>query len=403
MTAPGTTTSPADHAAAFDDRIGPFVADAAMRVPGFAARLKRAGLSAEDLSSTADLDRLPVLTKDEVLELQHADPPFGRLVAEDVTPRRVFQSPGPIYEVEPSVGDHWRWQPALEAAGFTTDDVVLNAYSYHLSPAGAMFEQAARQLGCTVLPGGVGNVDAQVRACVDLGVTAYVGVPSYLKKLLDSADRPLPLRRALVSGEPLPPSLREWLLERMDVVQQCYGTAETGNLGYECERMEGWHVPADALVQICDPGTGEAVHDDQEGQIVVTVLSPEVPLVRFGTGDLSRWVLEPCGCGRDLPRLAGWLGRVGDGVKVRGMFLQPRQVAGVMGRVDGVDRYGFTVDRVDHADQLRCAVVASGDGSAIRARVRELVRTELRFDVEVDLVDDLPEDVPTIVDRRRWE
>ncbi|HUG86978.1 MAG TPA: AMP-binding protein, partial [Euzebya sp.] len=325
-------------------------------------------------------------------------------VATGVRPRRVFQSPGPIYEVELDGPDHWRWRPALEAAGFSSEDVVLNAFAYHLTPAGAMFEQACHQIGCTVLPGGVGNVDAQARACADLGVTAYVGVPSYLKKLIETAGRPLGLRRAFVSGEPLPPSLRQWLLQHLDVVQQGYGTAETGNLGYECAALDGWHVATDALVQICDLATGQAVVDHREGQIVVTVMSPDAPVVRFGTGDLSAWHPDPCGCGNPAPRLRGWLGRVGDGVKVRGMFLHPRQVGPLMDRIEGVQRYAFTVDRADHRDVLRCAVVASpGVGPQVAAQVKDQVRAELRFDVDVDLVEALAEDAPPITDRRSWD
>jgi phenylacetate-CoA ligase len=403
------TLTARDYASRFDHLLGDFLSDAAARTPGLAARLREAGLPPGDATSVAVLDRLPVLTKDELLERQEKDPPFGGMVASDFRPRRVFQSPGPLYDAEPDGEDPWRWRPALESAGFGRGDVVLNAFAYHLTPAGAMFEEACRQLGATVLPGGVGNVDAQVRACAALGVTAYVGLPSYLKALLEAADagpgsRALQIRRAFVTAEPLPESLRAWLLERLDVVLQGYGTAESGNLGYECSHMAGWHVPADALVQICDLSSGAAIYDGGQGQVVVTVLSPSVPVVRLGTGDLSAWHLEPCPCGIGTPRLRGWLGRVGDAVKVRGMFLHPRQVAEVMEGIEGVRSYRFAVDRVDNRDMLRCAVVRdpAGRGDVVE-EVRTKVRAGLRFDVDVQLVDDLPDGGPVIEDRRSWE
>ncbi|CAN5433634.1 AMP-binding protein [soil metagenome] len=403
MTDAFTATDPSGYTAAFDDRVAAVVADAARRVPAFARRLADAGLSAGAVTGSAALEGLPVLTKDDVLAAQHADPPFGGLLAGDVRPRRVFQSPGPIYEAELDAVDHWRWAPALEAAGFGPDDVVLNAFGHHLSPAGAMFEQACLVLGCTVVPAGVGNADAQVRACADLGVTAYVGVPSYLNKLLE-LDPSLALQRAFVSAEPLPPSLRDRLLERVAVVRQGYGTAEAGHLGHECSAMDGWHVAEDALVQVCDPATGAPLTDGREGQVVVTGLSTAAPLVRFGTGDLSAWHDQPCPCGARTPRLRGWLGRVGDGVKVRGMFLHPRQVSDAMGALSDVTAHRFTVDRIDHRDVLACAVVLRPGAAAdeVVPTVRQRIRETLRFDVTVEVADSLS-DGPVIEDRRRWD
>ena len=400
------THDPSAYARTFDSAVPRFVSEAARRAPGLSARLRAAGVTVEALTNVAALDRLPVLTKDEVIELQAKDPPFGGLVAADARPLRVFQSPGPIYEVQLEGLDQWRWAPALEAAGFTAHDVVLNAFAYHLTPAGAMFEEACRKLGATVFPAGVGNLDAQVRACADLAVTAYVGTPSYLKALLEAAElrggrAVASLRRAFVTAEPLPESLRGWLLERLEVVLQGYGTAETGNLGFECSRMQGWHVPDDALVQVCDVDTGVAIDDERQGQVVATVFTPAAPVLRFGTGDLSAWHQGPCSCGLGTPRLRGWLGRVGDGVKVRGMFLHPRQVAEVMAQVDGVSRYRFTVERTDHRDVLRCTVVAPGRDSDVAGEVRSKIRASLRFDVDVQLVGSLS-DAPIIEDLRTW-
>jgi phenylacetate-CoA ligase len=274
-----------------------------------------------------------------------------------------------------------------------------------------MFEQAALAVGSTVVPAGVGSMDLQARACRDLGVSAYIGLPSYLKALLDKAEevgaapRSWPLERAFVGAEPLPPSLRSWLEERIPVVRQGYGTAETGNLGYECEAREGLHLPEDRLVQVCDLTTGEALWDGREGEVVVTLFSAHYPLVRFGTGDLSAFVTEPCTCGIGTPRIAGWLGRVGEAVKVRGMFLHPRQARAALDGLGGVERFRLVVDRSEHRDSLRCEVVPQ-DGphpSRLSAAVKERIRSGLRFDAEVVLVEELDPDSPVIVDVRSWD
>ena len=398
--------SPADYQAGFDDRVASVVAEAAGRSPGFRRRLEEAGLAVEELTDVAALDRLPILSKDELLRRQHERPPFGDLLASDVTPRRVFQSPGPLYEPETGTGDGWRWAPALQAAGFGPRDRVLVAFGFHLSPAGAMFEAACLALGATVLPGGVGSKEAQVRACLDLEVSAFIGPPSYLNALLDAAAElgtPLRLARAFVTAEPLPTSLRTRLEEQVGVVRQGYGTAETGLLGFECEVQEGLHVPDDALVQICDLTTGAALHDGTEGQLVATLLSSDYPLIRFGTGDLSGWHPDPCRCASTIPRTKGWTGRIGDAVKVKGMFLHPRQLDQVMARLPEVARYRVTVDRPEHTDRVRCEVVADPDGPAVVAKVAEALRDSLRFTVDVQVVTSLPDDGPAFVDERTWD
>ena len=398
----------AEYTASFDARARDVLVPAAEAVPALAARLAAAGLSAGDLGSVASLRRLPVMTKDDVLELQTKAPPFGGLLAPGTTLRRIFQSPGPLYEPEPDEPDHWRGAPALTAAGFTADDVVLNCFGYHLSPAGVMFEESCRVIGAVVVPGGVGNMELQVRVARDVGITAYTGTPSYLKALLEKAagldGPPLSFERAVVGAEPLPPSLRSWLGERVDVVRQMYGTAEAGLLGYECEETSGWHVPEDALVEVCALDDGQPVAEGAEGQVVVTLFSPHYPLVRFGTGDLSAFAAGDCPCGRPAPRLVGWLGRSGEAVKVRGMFLHPRQVTQVMSQVPSVAAYRFLIDRVDHKDVLRCEVVpapaAAGDPAAA---VKDAVRSGLRFDIEVTVVDALETGAPPVTDLRTWD
>jgi len=398
------------YARSFDERVAAVLGGAAERVPAFRERLAAAGVTPRDLIGVDALERIPVLTKDELIDVQAASRPFGALLAPGANVRRVFQSPGPLYEPELREPDPWRWAPALEATGFGAGDIVLNAAGYHLTPLGAMFEEAIFALGGTVLPGGVGNLELQAQACVDVGVTAYVGLPSYLKALLEKADElgvagSLRLERAFVAAEPLPASLRSWLEERIPVVRQGYGTAEAGNLGFECERKQGFHVPDDALVQVCDLTSGHALWQGEEGQVVVTLFRRDYPLVRLGTGDLSAFLTEPCECGRPTPRLAGWLGRVGEAVKVRGMFLHPRQIRAVMSDVPGVAQYRFVVGRQEHRDELRCEIepTEGADTAALADAVRERVRSGLRFRVEVETVEALEPDTPILVDERVWE
>jgi phenylacetate-CoA ligase len=400
----------AAYAGSFDERIASILAPAAERVPSFGERLRATGIEPRELANVDVLDRIPVLTKDDLIDVQGAAPPFGGLLASDANIRRIFQSPGPLYEPEPDEPDPWRWRVALDAAGFGPRDLVLNAAGYHLTPLGAMFEEAARALGGTVVPGGVGNLDLQVRACVDLGVSAYVGLPSYLNALIAKADElgvgeAVRIERAFVTAEPLPPSLRTALEERVGTVRQGYGTAEAGNLGYECEQKSGFHVPDDALVEVCDLETGRGLWNGEEGQVVATLFRSDYPLVRLGTGDLSAFVLEPCECGRAAPRIAGWLGRVGEAVKVRGMFLHPRQVRRVMAETAGVAAYRFVIDRQEHRDVLRCEIepAADADEPELVRTVTEHIRSALRFNAEVTLVRSLDPDEPILVDARTWE
>jgi phenylacetate-CoA ligase len=405
------SVAPDDYAQAFDARVAELMPRLAAAVPAFARRLQQAGVRPDDLCDVAALARIPVLSKDELISMQAQAPPFGGLLAAGgARPRRVFQSPGPLYEPEPDERDAWRWAPALSAAGFQPGDIVLCAFGYHLSPAGAMFEAAACALGCTVLPGGIGNVDLQAQACRDLGVTGYVGLPSYLKKLLEALE-PRPggnhstLRRAFVSAEPLPDSLRQWLRERVPVIRQGYGTAETGNLGYECEAEEGLHVPEDALVQVCSLDDGRPLPAGEEGEVVVTLFRDDYAVVRLGTGDISAFLEHSCACGRRSPRLAGWLGRTGEAVKVRGMFLHPRQVRAALEGTENLVAYRFVVDRVADRDELRCEVQPNcgADTAALLTEVRDRIRNGLRFNAQVVIADSLDPAGPMVADARRWD
>jgi phenylacetate-CoA ligase len=266
-----------------------------------------------------------------------------------------------------------------------------------------MLEEGCLAVGATVIPAGVGNHDLQVQVAADVAATAYVGLPSYLKALVDkAAERGLTwtIRRALVTAEPLPDSLRSLLEADVPVVLQAYGTAEAGLLGFETAPRSGLRVPDDVLVEVCDLDSGAPRLDDGIGQVVVTLFEPALPLVRFGTGDLSAWTV---GSDQSL-RLAGVLGRLGEAVKVRGLFLHPRQAAAALHRIAGVSGFRFVVSRVEHQDSLRCEIVAETgyDRVALAASVRDQIRAALRLAADVVCVADLPA-ASSIVDERDWK
>ncbi len=381
----------------------------AAHAPGFARRLEGAGLSPDTIRSIEDLNRLPVIRKDDLAELQTSEPPFGGFLACDPGAlKRIFQSPGPIYDPESRQPDYWRWESALRAAGFREGDRVLNAFGYHLTPAGAMFEEGLMAVGCAVIPGGVGNQEQQVRLLHDLAVNGYVGLPSYLKALLEKAEGlglTLQLEKAFVTAEPLPPSLRAVIKERGIVIRQGYGTAECGNLGYECEQEDGWHIPADAIIQVCDINSGQPLPPGEIGEIVVTLYNPNYALIRFGTGDLSAVHPEPCTCGRSEARLTGWQGRIGDAVKVRGMFLHPRQVSEFLARFPEVERWQAHITRRQHTDYLALRLVAPHAADDLIHQITDAAREAIKFRVQVQLVDsaELPPGSPPVLDDRTWE
>lgn len=386
----------------------PHLADNA---PGFSERLSEAGVDPHSIRNADDLQALPVMRKDDLTGLQAADPPFGGYLAcEPHQLKRIYQSPGPIYDPESRITDYWRWAPALRAAGFQAGDIVLNAFGYHLTPAGAMFEEGLWALGCTVIPAGVGNQDGQVQAMAALRTSGYVGLPSYLKTLLDKAadlDLSLQLKKAFVTAEPLPASLRQAINQHGITVRQGYGTAECGNLGYECDQENGWHVPEDVIIQVCDINNGAPLQPGQIGEIVVTLYTADYALVRFGTGDLSTLNVNACPCGRAMPRLMGWRGRVGDAVKVRGLFLHPHQLAGLMSSFPQVDRWQAVISRREHKDYLtiRLTPKSSAQDATLVDRIIASAKDSLRLTINVEMVtpDSLPEDAQPIQDTRTWQ
>lgn len=409
-------TMPAERRAGWlDEQLQVVVRRAFSDAPAVRTIFEEAGLNPLDIPSVADLDKVPIVRKDQLVDLQRAQPPFGGFLAVPIASlRRIYQSPGPLYDPQGDVLDYWRWAQALHAAGFHQADVVQNTASYHLTPLGFMFDDGLRAIGCTVLPAGPGNTAIQLEMMRELGVTGYTGVPSYLMSLVQQAEnqglewqRDFRLTKAFMAGEPFPPSLRRALADRGIVARDGYGTAEAGCLGYECGAAPGWHTPYDAIVQVVDLNTGQALPPGREGEIVVTLLETTYPLIRFGTGDLSAFHAEPCPCGRTTPRLVGWLGRVGQAVKVRGLFVHPRQVAQVLARYPAVARFQAVVDRPRAMDRLTIVLEPeagadlSGQLDEIDHALRDVIKLQARFEVAAPGA--LPADAPPLVDRRTWD
>ena len=398
----------------------PGLVSAAQSLPAYADRL--AGVDALQLQSRAALARLPVTRKHELFERQQAhrsSDPFGGFSAVGWTAqralrpaRRLFQSPGPIYEPEGHGVDYWRSARAMRAAGFVAGDLVHNSFSYHLTPGAWIMESGALALGCTVFPGGVGNTELQLQAMEDLRPDAYAGTPSFLRILLDKAAEggfALPsLKKALVSGEAFPPSLRDWLRERGVQAYQAYATAEAGVIAYETSAREGLVVDEGIILEIVQPGTDNPVPDGDVGEVVVTVLNSDYLMVRFGTGDLSAVLAGACPTGRTNTRIQGWMGRADQTAKVRGMFVHPSQVAEVLKRHPGLGRARLVVEGEMANDRMtlhvetagHAAAVGAGLADSLAAAVRDV--TKLRAAIVLAAPGSLPNDGKVIEDKRSY-
>ena len=401
------TEAPADWGAAQDALADRAVRLALERSREASGRLREAGILRPERRGVAGLRRVAVLAKDDLPDLQAGDPPFGGMLGVDVSAlRRLHRSPGPINDPEGRRADFWRMAAAFAAAGFRAGDIVLNTFSYHLTPGGHMMDAGLREVGCVVVSGGVGNASGQAAFASQIGATGYVGTPQFLLTLLERAAAegvPLSFRRALVSGAPLPPALRKELEGRHGVsVFQAYGIADAGAIGYECAAKDGWHVVPGVVVEVLDPATREPCVPGTTGQVVVTSPNPVYPLVRFGTGDLSAFMPDACDCGRTSARLAGFLGRVGEGVKVRGMFVHPRQLAEALAGQPGVARYQAAVTATGYRDILTVLVEAEPgrelDLEGLDARLQEATR--LRAAVEAVEPGTIAEDARPLVDLR---
>ncbi len=377
------------------------------------------GIDAAQVTSRDALARLPVTRKYELLarqQAQRAQDPFGGFstigwkgMVRYAGVRRVYQSPGPIYEPEGHAPDYWRAARAMAAAGFEAGDLVHNCFSYHLTPGAWIMESGAHALGCAVIPGGVGNTEQQLAAVADLPPVAYSGTPSFLKILIEKAaeaDLKLSITKALVSGEACPPSLRDWFTQQGVAAYQCYATADVGLIAYETAAREGLVIDEGVIVEIVRPGTGDPVSDGEVGEVVVTVLNPDYPLIRFGTGDLSAILPGTCPTGRTAQRIKGWMGRADQTTKIRGMFVHPGQVAEIVKRFPELTKARLVVTGEMANDQMALHVETAGVADeGLKVRVSEAVRdvTKLRGEVHLVPQGTLANDGKVIEDARSYQ
>ncbi len=381
------------------------IAHAKSHAPAYAEILGDVDMG--DLASLGDIAALPLTRKSELMERQGQAPPFGGLAALTGAPlTQIFVSPGPIFEPQTARADYWRMARALFAAGIRSGSLVHNGFSYHLTPAGSMLDTGCHALGAAVVPGGVGNTEQQLESIVHLKPDAYCGTPSFLGILLDRADEAgldvSSINKALVSGEAYLPNLRQKFADRGITGLQCYATADLGLIAYESSAESGMIVDEDVYLEIVRPGTGQPLPDGEVGEVVVTPLNPDYPLIRFATGDLSVILAGTSPCGRTNRRIKGWMGRADQTVKVRGMFVHPSQVNSVVRRHPGIRRARLVVERLDQADAmtLYCESEhrAEGLADAIAETIRELCK--LRGGVELVEPGTLPNDGIVIEDKR---
>ena len=360
-------------------------------------------IGAHTVTSLTDLPKLAILRKSDLAAWQKQKPPFGGMLVRNAS--HVFQSPGPIYEPGGNAHDWWRFGRFLTACGIGADDIVHNCFGYHLTPAGTMFESGARAVGATVLPAGTGQTELQAQAAHDIGCTAYAGTPDYLKVILEKADEmglPLAITKAAVSGGALFPSLREYYENRGIACLQCYGTADLGHIAYETRAGEGMIVDEGVIVEIVTPGTGDPVPVGEVGEVVVTSLNPDYPLIRFATGDLSAVMPGQSPCGRTNMRIKGWMGRADQTTKIKGMFVRPEQVATFVAKHNGMTRARVIADRDGESDVMSVLCEGVGlDAAAITDSLPAILK--LKGNVQIVADGEIPRDGLVIEDRRTYD
>lgn len=382
------------------------IANAHSNAFGYANMLS--GINAQAVTDMFELSKLPVLRKSKLGAAQIETAPFGGFAVHEVTGfDYVFQSPGPIYEPGMRGRDWWRMGRGLFAAGVGKGDVVQNCFSYHLTPAGMMFENGAAAVGASVLPAGTGQTELQVQAALACAVTTYTGTPDYLKVILDKAKQmgvnlPL-LKKAVVGGGALFPTLRQEYADQGIACLQGYGTADLGSIAYESPAMEGMIVDEGVIVEIVTPGTGNPVAEGEVGEVLVTTLNPDYPLIRFATGDMSAVMSGQSPCGRTNIRIKGWMGRADQTAKIKGMFVRPEQVADLVARHDGIYKARVVVTREGEADamQVLCEARSGMTVDVIEATVRDVLK--LRGTVSLCNSGELPNDGKVIDDQRTYE
>jgi phenylacetate-CoA ligase len=385
------------------------VAAAKAKAPAY--RESFAKVRPEGITDRHALADLPVIRKSDLIEMQRRNPPLGGFSAVPVgSLARIFASPGPIYEPQGKRPDYFRMARALFAAGFRAGDLIYNTFSYHLTPAGAMVDSAAEALGCPVVPAGTGQSELQVRTIADLKPNAYVGTPSFLKILRDRAAELgvdiSSVTKAMVGAEAFPGVLRREFRAGGLTALQCYGTADLGLIAYEStgpdgEACEGMVLDEGVILEIVQPGTGDPVAPGEVGEVVVTTLTPEYPLIRFATGDLSALLTGPSPCGRTNHRIKGWLGRADQTAKIRGMFVHPVQVAEIIRRHPSITRARIVIERPESADIMNF-LVEMREPAETEDTIAQSVQavTKLRASVTRIPEGSLPNDGKVIEDRR---
>ena len=355
------------------------------------------------LTALGQLAGLPVLRKSQLVEWQAATPPFGGMAVSNMA--HVFQSPGPIYEPGGISHDWWRIGRFLHALGIGKGDIVQNCFGYHLTPAGSIFENGARAVGATVLPAGTGQTELQVRAAKDVGSTAYAGTPDYLKVILDKADEMgvvLGITKAAVGGGALFPSLRQEYADRGILCLQNYATADLGNVAYESQAQEGMIVDEGIILEIVTPGTGNLVEPGEVGEVIVTSLNPDYPLIRFATGDLSAVMLGQSPCGRTNMRIKGWMGRADQTTKIKGMFVRPEQVADLVASHEGIERARVVASREGEKDVLTVQIeTASTNAGDFEGAIASTLK--MKGAIELAALGTLPRDGLVIEDQRSYD
>ncbi len=406
---------PAEREAALMAALPLQVANAKQSSEAFAAIF--ADVNPSGIINRQALAALPVTRKYELLERQQATRRVGgdvfggfSTLSYGAAMPRIFASPGPIYEPEGAARDYWRMARAMYAAGFRPGELIHNCFSYHFVPAGSMMESGAHAMGCTVFPGGTGQTEQQVQAMIELQPAGYIGTPSFLKIIVDKAAEmgvSLPsVKKAMFGGEAFPPSLRDWFLARGIDGYQCYATADLGSIAYETSAREGLVLDEGVILEIVRPGTGDPVAEGEVGEVVVTTLNPDYPLIRFGTGDLSAVLSGACPTGRTNTRIKGWMGRADQTTKIRGMFVHPGQVAEIIKRFPEVMRARLVVTGEMANDAMTLKVETSGAApEALAGKIGDAIRdvTKLRGAVEILGVGSLPNDGRVIEDARSYK
>ena len=398
----------AERVAAWEHALPALITHAKQFAPAYGRLL--ADVEATSINSLAALASLPITRKSALINEQKQQPPFGGYAALAAgQAARLFASPGPINEPQGTTEDFWRMSRALAAAGFVAGDIVHNCFSYHFTPGGFMLDSGARALGCAVFPGGVGQTELQVAAMRDLGATAYTGTPSFLKIILEKADElgvSLPkLTKAVVTGEALPGSLRQWFTDRGITVRQCYATADLGLIAYETTPGAGMVLDENIIVELVKPGSGEWVAEGEVGEVVVTSFNRDYPLIRFATGDLSAFHPDASPCGRTNRVIKGWMGRADQTAKIKGMFVHPEQIHAIVKRHPEIQHARLVVDRADDFDVMTLQIETTESSPTLQQAVADTMRdiTKLRGEVQLCPPQSLARDGKVIDDIRKFE